>query len=258
VSFLRRHFTYRPWREIPATPDEVGLAFEDVEIVAADGVRLHGWWMPREAAARSILWLHGNAGNVGHRVREAKQLHRLGASLLLPDYRGYGRSEGTPSEAGLLRDADAALAWLGARGVPRGEIVLYGRSLGGAVAIDLAARTEGLAGLVVVSTFTSLRDMAPRVLPVPGVRRLAGREYEAERTIGRVTCPILIVHGDDDELVPLSMGARLAAAATSPTTVRIVRGGGHESTHLEHEDLPGFADSLRAFLGGSPRTAPPR
>jgi len=251
--FLRDHFLFRPRREVEGTPADVGLVHEDVFLATADGPRIHAWWIPHEEAALSLLWFHGNAGNVGHRLGEAEQLHALGVNTLLVDYRGYGRSEGKPSEAGLYRDADAALAWLEEeRGLARSRIVLYGRSLGAAVAADLAARESGLAGLVVVTPFTSLRDVAPRSVRFPGVRWLAGKGFDVERRIAEVDLPVLVVQGGADTLTPPEMGRRIHAAAPEPKTYVEVPGGGHMSTHLVGEPA-GFGEDLRTFLADAVR-----
>ncbi len=248
--FLRNHFLFRPRREVEGTPADVGLPYEDVTFATSDGIRIHAWWMPRDGARHTLLWFHGNAGNVGHRLGEAEQLHALGLSTLLVDYRGYGRSEGKPTEVGLYRDADAALAWLEReRGLERDRIVLYGRSLGAAVAADLAAREPGFAALVAVTPFTSLRDVAPRVMRLPGVRWLAGRGFDVERRIADVSIPVLVVQGAEDTLTPPEMGRRIHAAAPEPKTYLEVPGGGHMSTHLVG-DPAGFGDELRAFLEG--------
>jgi uncharacterized protein len=247
---LRDRFIYRPRRDIEGTPAEIDVAHEDVDLVANDGVRLHAWWMPREKAKFTFLWFHGNAGNVGHRLGEIAQLSALGVSLLLVSYRGYGRSGGRPSEQGLYRDADAGLAWLEEeQGLPRSGIVLYGRSLGAAVATDLAVRSPGFAGLVLLTPFTSMRDVAPRVIRIPGVRWLAGRGLDLLGKIPDVTCPILIVQGGADEMTPPEMGHRIHAAARAEKTLHVVPGGGHMSTHVEGEG-GGFGSALLAYLSG--------
>ncbi len=246
--FLRDRFLFLPLRKVEGTPTDVGIDHEDVTLATSDGLRIHAWWMPCEGARHTLLWFHGNAGNVGHRLGEAEQLHALGLSALLVDYRGYGRSEGKPSEAGLYRDADAALAWLERdRGLRRSEIVLYGRSLGAAVAVDLAAREPGFAALVAVTAFTSIRDVAPRVMRLPGVRWLAGKGFDVERRIARITSPVLVVQGAEDNLTPPEMGRRVHAAAPEPKTYVEVPGGGHMSTHLVGDPM-GFGEELRQFL----------
>jgi pimeloyl-ACP methyl ester carboxylesterase len=248
-GFLRRFFTYQPHRDVGGTPADAGLAFEEIPLRTSDGIRIVAWWIPAAGARLALLWFHGNAGNMGHRVREAEQLHRLGVSSLLVEYRGYGRSEGRPSERGLALDAEAALAWLeGEGGVPRDRIVLYGRSLGAAVAGDLASRATGFAGLVLVTPFTSLRDVAPRKVRLPFARWLAGPGYDLESRMSGITCPTLIVAGGADDLTPLDMAERLRDAGTT-ARLHVVSGGGHLSTHLERDDgRPGFAEELRAFL----------
>ena len=156
---------FHPTRGVDLRPEQVGLVGEEVFLETQDGVRIHGFWLPAEGATRALLFLHGNAGNASHRLPNAAELVALGTSVLLLDYRGYGLSEGTPSEAGTYLDAQAGLAHLVTeRGFAENRIFVFGRSLGGAVAVDLV-QDRDLAGLILESTFTSLPDMARSLLP---------------------------------------------------------------------------------------------
>jgi len=155
---MEYHFVYFPEREIVLTPESYGLRYEDVELRPSDGVKLHGWYVPGEPGRPVVLFFHGNAGNISHRVENIAFLHRLGLGVMIFDYRGYGRSEGVASEAGITLDARAALAWLEERGLPPGRLIYFGRSLGAAVAVQLASEVSP-AGLVLETPFTSLRDL---------------------------------------------------------------------------------------------------
>lgn len=224
---IERAFIYFPERSLMATPADVGIAYEDVTLRAADGVRLHGWFVPGSQPV-AVLWLHGNAGNIGTRVPWIRDLHRAtGFAILIVDYRGYGRSEGTPSEAGLYRDAEAALAYL--RAEPRVDpdrIVYFGRSLGSAVAVELAAREPPMA-LVIESPFPSLRWLADAVYPWLPLTRWLHDRYETERRARAVTAPALVIHGERDEIVPLEGAQRVADALASDVQLFVVPGAGH-------------------------------
>jgi hypothetical protein len=219
---------YFPDRRLYGDPGDVGLAFTDLSIPTDDGERLHAWWIPARAtpARGHVLFFHGNAGNVSHRLAHAAALTDAGLDLLLVDYRGYGRSTGRPSEAGLRRDARASLAALRSGGqVDPGRIVYMGESLGGAVALELALAEPPLA-CVLQSTFTSLRDVAREHYPW-ALSALAGEAFPSLDRIARLRAPALIVHGDMDDIVPVAHGHALFAAAPGPRRLRIVPGAGH-------------------------------
>jgi fermentation-respiration switch protein FrsA (DUF1100 family) len=219
---------YFPTRVLDGTPASVGLAYADLEIPTTDGQRLHGWWIPspRRRVAAHVLFFHGNGGNISHRLVQARALADAGLDVLLFDYRGYGRSTGSPDEAGTYRDARAARATLLAQpGIDAHAIVYLGESLGGAVATELAL-AEPPAGLVLQSAFASVREMARLHYPViPSA--LVPDAYPTLERIARVRCPVLILHGDRDDIVPLGHGQSLFAAAGAGTRLDVVRGAGH-------------------------------
>lgn len=218
---------YFPSRTIAATPADAGMAYEDVELETGDGQRLHGWWIERRAPPRGhVLLCHGNAGNVGDRVAHAALLTAAGFDVLLFDPRGYGASTGRPGEAGTYRDARAARGWLVSRPAVDSARVLYlGESLGGAVALELAL-AHPPAGLVLLSAFTSVRDMARlhyRAIP----RALVPDAYPSLRRIAGLRAPLLVLHGEDDMIVPVEHARALFDAAPAPKRLRVVRGVGH-------------------------------
>ncbi|HLA84144.1 MAG TPA: alpha/beta hydrolase, partial [Thermoguttaceae bacterium] len=221
-----------------------GLAFEDAFFTADDGVKIHGWYVPHTSPRAVILYCHGNAGNISHRAELLRVLHDdVGASVLAFDYRGYGRSEGSPSESGILADARAARAWLARReGIAPGDAVLVGNSLGGAVAVDLAA-TDGAKGLVLESTFTSVPDMAAYHYPWLPVGWLLRTRLNSLAKIGKYHGPLLAAHGDADTIVPYEHGRKLFEAANPPKNFIPLKG-------LDHNDfLPGYYyDALVRFL----------
>lgn len=221
-----------------------GLAFEDAWFEAADGTRLHGWYVPREAPLATILFCHGNGGNVTHRVEKLRALNRVaGASVLVFDYRGYGRCEGHPNEEGVLADARAARAWLAQRaGVPEKEIVVMGESLGGAVAVDLAA-LDGARALILESTFTSIPDMASHHYPWLPTRLFLKTRFDSLQKISAYRGPLLQSHGDADTIVPYAFGQRLFQAANEPKEFYTI-------PRADHNDLPNreYYQKVRQFL----------
>jgi fermentation-respiration switch protein FrsA (DUF1100 family) len=228
------------------TPALYGLAYEDVALTAADGVALHAWWVPAPAARRSVLFLHGNAGNISHRLDKLAVLAGLDASVLLLDYRGYGHSAGTPDEAGTYRDADAAYAWMRERGIAPETIVAYGESLGGPIATDLAAR-QSVGGLVLESAPSSILGVAQYHYPVLPVSWFLSVRYDALSRMPDVRAPVLIMHSPHDEIVPFAMAEALYAAA--PGRKRLVRlAGGHNDAFVVAAEA--YQAALRNFLLG--------
>ena len=196
--------------------------YEDVHLTSADGTRLHGWFLPHENARGHVLHLHGNGGNIAYRWIIYDRIHQtLGVSVFALDYRGYGKSEGSPNEAGVIADAEAARAWLAERtGIHPAEVILYGESLGGGVAVDLASRTvdgkPGAKALILKKTFASLPDVAARVLPFLPVRLIMRNRFDSVAKIGRFNGPVFHIHGDPDGIVPIQSGRKLFEAANEP------------------------------------------
>lgn len=244
VRFLEKTALFFPARDIIATPRDAGLAFEDVTFTAEDGVRLHGWLMPNPAARRNLIYFHGNAGNISNRVEKMAFYYTLGFNIFIFDYRGYGRSEGHPSEAGVYKDGRAAFDYLASRpDVGRWPVVLYGASVGGAVAIDVATARRP-AALVVEATFTNARDMALIYYPyVPGF--MLSLKLDSAKKVAGITCPKLMLHSPTDEVVPYSLGRRLFEAAREPKEFLEVRGG-HNDNIFQSEDI--VKPGLERFL----------
>jgi fermentation-respiration switch protein FrsA (DUF1100 family) len=222
------------------------LAFEDVSFQAADGVKLHGWYLKHAAPRAAVLYCHGNAGNVSLEAELLKFLHdRLSVSVLELDYRGYGKSEGTPTVEGALLDARAAREVLAQKEqIQPAQIVLMGRSLGGAIAVDLAK--DGARGLILESTFTSLRETAAVHYPSPLVALLVPSRLESLKAIVSYRGPLLISHGDADETIPFTHGQKLFAAGSGPKAFVTIPGGNHNSpqTAEYYEELDAFVKSL--------------
>jgi fermentation-respiration switch protein FrsA (DUF1100 family) len=234
-----------PGRALEATPRDIGLNFDDVRFEAADGVSLHGWYVHASEPRGTVLFLHGNAGNISHRLDSIAIFNELGLDVFIIDYRGYGQSDGRPSEKGTYRDAEAAWQHLVAgRGQAPAGIVIFGRSIGGGVAAWLAARHQA-AALIVESSFTSAVDMASQLYPFMPVRLISRLEYPVVDYVAGVECPVLIVHSRDDEIIPFAMGQALYEAAPDPKAFLELRGDHNMGFMLSLEQ---YREGLRTFL----------
>ena len=250
MSILDRFMVYFPDRGLYTNPAEVGLEYSDVYLTASDGVRIHAWHVPGESDT-TLLWLHGNAGNISHRVNNIAVLNSLtGLSVLIVDYRGYGLSDGSPSEGGLYLDAEAAFEYLTSEvGLdPTQDIVLFGRSLGVGVASEMATRHPTRC-VILESGFTSIIGMAKATRPdwlVYALMPLVGARYDTLSKMGRIMSPVMIVHGDSDEIVPFSMAEQLFQAARQPKRLHAVRGAMHNDVY-ERGGVAYF-EALRDFV----------
>jgi fermentation-respiration switch protein FrsA (DUF1100 family) len=214
-------------------PAAADLAVEDVFFQSEDDVRLHAWWIERKRSRGTVLYCHGNNGNISTRIDALVQLGRLGLNVFAFDYRGYGRSEGEPSEQGLYRDVRAAYDHLcGPLGQPSTRILLLGHSLGGAVAIDLALHRP-IAGLVVQSSFTQIRDMARNLAPWGPLGWLTSNQFRSIEKVPEIEVPKLFLHGGDDPTVPVEMGRRLYEAAREEKDWYEIDRAGHNDLHLQ-------------------------
>ena len=248
-----------PDRVLVTSPGGEGLAYEELWFETADQIRLHGWLVPAPSPVGLFLFCHGNAGNISHRVDNLVHLYRTGFSVLIFDYRGYGQSEGRVSEKGFYQDAEAAFDLALERALrEKLKLVVFGRSLGGAAGVYLAAEhppaRESLAGLILESTFTSLADMADLHFPLPLAGKTVRGKLDSLSRIGRIKAPLLILHGDRDDLVPLSLGRRLYEAAPEPKEFVTLKGAGHNDTYPV-AGRPYF-DKLRSFVSSLPRPSP--
>jgi fermentation-respiration switch protein FrsA (DUF1100 family) len=233
-------FPNTPSRAVGPGPDSIGLTFESVEILTEDGTRLDAWYVPALEPRGTVLFFHGNAGNISHRLDSLRVFNQLNLSTLIFDYRGYGRSEGEVSEAGIYLDAEAVWRHLTEeRRIPAAEIVLFGRSLGAAVAASLAG-THRPGALIIESGFVSVPAMAAELYPWLPARRLARISLPTGDYLKSVSCPVLVVHSRDDEIIPFRHGLRLFEIAQEPKQFLELRGG--------HND--GFLVSGRRYLEG--------
>jgi fermentation-respiration switch protein FrsA (DUF1100 family) len=240
------YFPNIPTREIGANPGDIGLDFEPLTLTTRDDEQLDAWFIPVNQARGVLLFCHGNAGNISHRLDSIRLFHELGLSVLIFDYRGYGRSSGRPTEKGTYRDADAAWDYLvEQRGTAPAQIILFGRSLGAAIAADLAAR-QGSAAVILESAFTSVPDVAATLYPWLPVRWLSRYQYDTGKKLVNIHSPVLIVHSRDDEIIPYANGERLFEAANEPKQFLQLRGGHNDGFMVSGKH---YIQGLDGFLG---------
>ena len=245
LFIFQSRLIYYPERVLLTDPGSIGLYFENISFETSDGVELSGWFIPSDSARGVILFCHGNAGNISHRLESIQIFHQLGLDVFIFDYQGYGQSEGKPTEQGTYKDAEAAWHYLVEERQmdPRGVIV-FGRSLGGAVASWLAqSHTPG--ALVLESTFTSVPDVAVALYPYLPVRLLLRFRYDTAEYLGRVDCPVLIIHSRNDEIMPFSHGRRLFEIASEPKRFVEISGSHNEGFIASGEH---YEEGLNAFI----------
>lgn len=244
-EFSEKGIVFFPDPHLIGTPADFGLEYEDVWFTAEDGVKLHGWWVPK-AGAPVWLWFHGNAGNISHRLENIELLvNRVGVQVFIFDYREYGLSQGRINREGTFKDAAAAYRYLTeTRGLPGADIILFGRSLGTALATDLAIKNP-CHSLILESPFTNSQEMAKLYAPFlfdwrPKV------PYDNLGKIGYVRVPVMVIHGSHDEIIPVDMGRRVYAAAPEPKELYIIPGSHHNDTYLVGGQT--YVERLRAFI----------
>ncbi len=245
VVIFQSRFIYYPTRQIVDTPRDILLDYEDVAFTASDGVKLHGWFVPATDQRGVVLFCHGNAGNISHRLQSIQLFGELGMGTFIFDYRGYGRSAGKVSETGTYLDAAAAWAYLtDRRGILPERIVIFGRSVGGAVAVHLAVQTEP-AALIAESTFTSMGDLAADLYPYLPIRPLIRTKYNSIGKIGSAGCPVMVIHSRDDEMIGFEHSQRLFEAAPEPKQFLELTGGHNEAIA---DDSQTYQAAVDAFL----------
>jgi fermentation-respiration switch protein FrsA (DUF1100 family) len=249
VYFYQKHLLFLPdfpSRKVDATPKNVGLDYEDITLITTDRIRLHAWWVEHTTPRGTILFFHGNAGNLSHRLTTLQLFHDLGYSTLIVEYRGYGKSSGTPSEQGLYADADAAWQYLHKqRRLQPDDIIIAGRSLGAAIALYLAEKHPPRA-LIMESSFTSVPDMAAIHYPWLPVRWLTKYDFNNRVRIEQLHCPLLLVHSEQDEIAPYSQGKILYKLAPEPKEFLTLRGGHNDAQLTDYQQ---YMEGLRQFLG---------
>jgi len=248
---MEKEFIFFPDKKIIQTPAEAALAYEDIYFETEDGVNINGWFVPYTDSRSMLLWFHGNAGNLSHRVDQLRLLHHeLKTNIFMVDFREYGQSEGHVSVEGTRQDALSSYDYLLKRSdIDPEKIIVFGQSLGAAVAVELATSRD-VQGLILEAPFTSIREMARAVFPWLPIGRFLSTKYDSLSKIKQVRAPLLILHGDRDEVVPFSQGRQLYEAGNKPKTFYPISGAGHNNTYLVG-GRPYFK-TMKEFIEGLP------
>jgi fermentation-respiration switch protein FrsA (DUF1100 family) len=247
---IENRIIFQPNTSLERTPRDLGLEFEDIYFEARDGVRLNGWFIPFRESTSTLVWFHGNAGNIGDRVENIKLLHDyVHLNIFIFDYRGYGRSEGRPSEEGVYLDGEAALELVKNKtgNVAASKTILFGRSLGAAIATEMATRFES-EGLILESPFISVSEMARVVFPLLPIAPLLQTRFDALEKIQKIKVPLLVLHGDRDEVVPYEHGKRVFEIAPEPKRFFTIPGASHNDTYIVGGER--YFQQLKEFIDG--------
>lgn len=256
IMYYERRLIYFPVKVVNQTPADIGLSYEWRRFLTYDGHQLTGWWIPHPEPVASLLFFHGNAGNIGDRIHNLLLFNRAGFSVFIFDYRGYGESEGKPDEEGLKMDADAAYEELTAQiGVPPEQIIFFGRSLGGVMAAH-AARGRPIRGLILEGCFSSAGDMAEVIFyPLRIPRAFVGAKLETSSYLNLRKCPLLVIHGTHDEVIPFRLGQKLFDGAAEPKSFHVVERGGHNDCYMVGGDT--YFARLTSFARTGDGAPPP-
>ena len=237
-----------PDRNLDATPENIGLAYQDIEFLTEDNVRLHGWFIPNKNAKATVLFFHGNAGNISHRLDSIKRFHRMELNVFIIDYRGYGQSEGKITEIGTYLDAEAAWKYLNdTLGFNEKQIIIFGRSLGASIATWLASK-QTPAALIIESGFTSVPAMAQRLYPFLPVHWLTHFKYNTKQYVKNISCPVMVAHSKGDDIIPYDEGREIFEAAPMPKQFLEMRGGHNEGFILSGDT---YGEGLRKFINSN-------
>ena len=242
---LQPGMVFFPTRIISQTPDQWGLKYEDVYLESSNQNKIHGWYLPVNNSNRALIFFHGNGGNISHRGDSLKIFNRLGLNVLIIDYQGYGKSEGSPGEQEMYDDA--LVAWkylLVEKNFKSNDIIIFGRSLGGAVAAKLAADVNPRV-LILESTFSSVKDMANRLMPVISRIVYSRYEFDTAQQVTKNKAPLLVLHSRDDDIIPFELGEKVYQAANKPK-IFIEMAGDHNSGFIQSQ--PAYEQALKNFL----------
>lgn len=243
--FLEQKSLYHPRQEIPETPANLGIAYEETNFKTADGKLLNGWFVPAKDAKATVLYCHGNAGNIYHRLHKVKFFYEMGVNFFIFDYRGYGKSTGKPSEKGLYKDAQAAYDYIVFRGdVDKNKIVVYGKSLGGSVAADLCLYRK-VSALILEGSFASVALRAQQLYPFLPMKLLITQKYDAISKVKDIHIPKLIVHGRQDEVISFRHGEILFKNAAGPKQFLPFEGGHNDDVYVTSV---AYKENLQKFL----------
>jgi fermentation-respiration switch protein FrsA (DUF1100 family) len=246
VKYLEHTSVFYPGHTIITNPSQVGLKYEDLYLRTSDGIKINAWFAKYSDSASTIIFAHGNAGTMGERIMKMKFWHDVGLNVVFFDYRGYGHSEGNPTEQGVYLDAQAVYDYLQSRpDIDHNRIIAYGASLGGVVMIDLASKRK-LAALIVESSITSAKDMAHRLYPmIPSF--FMSIKFDSLSKISRISCPKLFLHSREDHTVPFSMGQKLYDTALVPKEFLVIYGGHNDGGFMDPQVQKGFIKFLQTY-----------
>jgi len=243
--FLEQKSLYHPFKEIPQTPTNLGIAYEEINFKTDDGKLLNGWFVPAKDVKVTVLYCHGNAGNIYHRLHKVKFFHEMGVNFFIFDYRGYGKSTGNPSEKGLYKDAQAAYDYIISRSdVDRNKIVVYGKSLGGPVAADLCLHRNASA-LILEGSFASVALRAQQLYPFLPMKLLITQKYDAMFKVKDIHIPKFIAHGRKDEVISFRHGEILFGVAAEPKQFLPFDGGHNDDVYVTSV---AYRENLQKFL----------
>lgn len=236
VRYIEIRSLYVPFRQVYGTPKTLGLAYDDLFLVTPDRVTVNAWFIPRTGAKFTLFYLHGNGGNLSHRLPQISLFHELGVNIFIVDYRGYGLSTGRPSEKGIYTDAQTSYDYLKATlKIPANRIILFGESLGTAVAVHLAEKNQ-VRAIILAGGFTSAAQLSRRVYPFLPTFFLTSR-FDSLSVIDKIQVPKLFIHSVNDEIVPFDMGLKLFQAAAAPKEFFEIHGGHNDAFVTDRENL---------------------
>lgn len=245
IYFYQDNLIFFPNNKVDATPELIALDYEDITLKTHDGVDINAWWIPNTNSRATLLLMHGNAGNLSHRLDTIRIFHELGLSVFIIDYRGYGNSSGKPSERGTEIDAETAWQYLtDKKNIEADKIIIFGRSLGGAIAIGLAEKYNA-AALIVESSFSSIADIGKHYYPYLPTALIARTKYPSKNRIKNIQTPTLFIHSQDDEIIPYSHGQVLFAAANEPKLFLEITGGHNDGFIISAEK---YSNGIDAFI----------
>ncbi len=245
LFLMQSKLIYFPFKGIVCTPNDIRMEYEDVTMKTPDGLNLNAWFIPAKSPTGTVLFCHGNGGNISYSLDVVETLTRLNLNVLLFDYRGYGKSEGNPTENGTYTDAETAYQWLVKdKNIPEKDIIIMGRSLGAAIAANLA-KNHNPRLLILESGFSSTPDLAAKQYPIFPVRLLCRYKYKTAEYVKDIRCPLLVIHSTEDEIIPYSNGKKIFTSAKEPKEFLVISGS-HNEGYTDSGDT--YTNGLRNFL----------
>lgn len=224
IYFQQPAMIFFPDSNLLETPKDWGLDYQEVNLLTEDKLQIHGWYIPKTNAKQTLLFFHGNAGNISHRGHSVAIFNQLGLNVLIIDYRGYGQSEGLPSEKGFYKDAFAAWNFLSkVKEVQKENIIIFGRSMGGAVATELASKVQP-GKLIIESSFSSAQDVARELFPLLFRLTILRFNFDAEKYLKLFNGPLLVIHSAEDEIIPYKLGKKLFDSGNEPKQFVQIKG----------------------------------